>query len=903
MSSLAEREIPQYVGIYTNEEEKPCDVRIKLKKKTQSLNPRRHTLELENFNLESAEELYLEDGVLCFRSLPVIALSTLIEGFDTERWDHFKRYKRNFCNKCSTWYYHYATHRESEKHLNSLIPNPDLLLLYQDQRDVVIIVKDDTEEKNFASIGLLNNTEGDIRVQKLEIRSEAGHSYITYSGERNEKKSLQTIQLNDLIAAGYLGEKKFYLNSDKEISSSLHIINVHYTTQWERKKITLRVVLQKRCSVDFNIATEPKKNDEWKPVRFESTESPNDRSYVTKMPSLKDTGMKAVYQNLEHYYRSDQRYRPNRATDEMRNKLKRQSTKSNVVDKWLHLNSMDMLENIKNTLTAECKYVSTDDYEGSKLLIVNLELEKSLTLDLKKKDRVIVKADNGDQTYGKVRAIDVESIEIILEGETLNLAFGDNLKISNYFNQQTFTITHHALKEASAEALEFLHPRNISWPQPEMLEINFSQDKLTEEQKTCIKKILSHHDHIPFILTGAPGSGKSKILVEVSIQQVLLDRSGKVLICCPSNAALCTLQEKLEEHIRSAGYNITVTKISSPSAPVADSCLKYCTLEDGNTTHKFPTVERILGSHILLTTLQSSIRLKGLKHGEDIVDVRVSTIVSDEVCFASEAVAMIPVLSQLTGAQRKMKVVLCGDPKQLLYNSRSKAVNQLRGMDIITKLLTSSTYKDNNPASQHNLTENHRYPTPITQLLNKISYDNTVKSCACCGVDGGRKGLIKAIHVDSEYYTMVGKSNYSFSECMTALEEARKAKKAGLGSTRIVVYYKAQEALMTRVMKQEKYFGITLSTAESSQGDESNVVIVSPTIRRYPSDWHNKKNRLCMVMSRTKMQFIICADLMKMRRINSMKPLIKKIFLEGEYKAPRNVEEYVRHYMYIREKQ
>ena len=839
-----------------------------------------------------------EDENLCYHDIIIISQRHLIEIMARK---NNLVLKPNFCNSCNCSYYYNETHKNSTQHKNKERNPSNIVLKHENVEGEVIKVKCNREEAYTHRLQVKNNSESNIRIVSMTAKSTAGFSNVTFSGQRHRRYFYNKAHIEEDLSPGSVWSGHLFLNTENQVSSSAHLINVIYKKNKHRQNhyATLEIILQKRCNFRFDIKTQPKAEKEWQSVSFESnTETPNSPEYVTKM---QDPENKWMLSELNKFYNQTGYVKGSRPHNfrvaGLMDRLKETSNEKNVVHRWLALNYLDYLANRKNILEADCTYHSTTDFEGQRLLTLNLQLEKSHTMDLKKADRVMVKdCVTQVQTYGKVRMPTLDTLEIVLEGPDLDLEKGAKMKVTTFFNQQSFNITNHALNTASKEAVQLFFPGDMLHLEYELEEIDLLQSNLTQDQILCVKKIMKFHNLMPFCLVGAPGSGKSLVLVEVAVLHAIQNRkrkkNEKVLMCTPSNSALAVLLQKLLKHIKKTGQQLKVLKITSPSAKVEDICIQHCHLKDGKTVHGFPTVEEIMAADIILTTLQTSIRLRSLIHGETIIDILASVVICDEASFCPESQAMIPVLSQLQGNYRHLRIIYSGDPRQIQFKSKSNAVSELCKDDIITRLLKSEAYQ-NNPNSKHTMVENHRYPVLIAELLKEISYNDDLECCKCCARGDEDQGLLKIVHVDSEYKTVDSHSMYSYPEAVAALKEAVENKRQNQTS-RLIVYYKAQEALIKRMMVQKKYPEIVLSTAESSQGDESDVVVVSPTIPFFSSKWHSCDHRLCMVISRTRKKLILVADLVLASKVVNLSKLVRKALEKGEVVAPTHVKEQVK---------
>lgn len=99
----------------------------------------------------------------------------------------------------------------------------------------------------------------------------------------------------------------------------------------------------------------------------------------------------------------------------------------------------------------------------------------------------------------------------------------------------------------SKKKFSFLRNTNMKTEQYEspIIEIDFINEKLNEDQKDCVRAALQTKDLC--IIHGPPGTGKTSTLVEIILQLVELNK--KVLVVSPSNVAVDTIAERLLKYI------------------------------------------------------------------------------------------------------------------------------------------------------------------------------------------------------------------------------------------------------------------------------------------------------------------------------------------------------------------
>jgi hypothetical protein len=140
----------------------------------------------------------------------------------------------------------------------------------------------------------------------------------------------------------------------------------------------------------------------------------------------------------------------------------------------------------------------------------------------------------------------------------------------------------------------------------------FSRDlfdnQLNREQQKAVESIcLQNYGTLPYLISGPPGTGKTKTLVETALQLIKNDHNvSHVLICAPSDPATDTLVQRLSKHLNPSEM-LRLNRPSRTFAEVPDSVLPYCHVPKGQ-YHNFslPPFETLMSYKVVVTTCRDA---------------------------------------------------------------------------------------------------------------------------------------------------------------------------------------------------------------------------------------------------------------------------------------------------------
>ncbi|KAK1921912.1 P-loop containing nucleoside triphosphate hydrolase protein [Papiliotrema laurentii] len=277
-------------------------------------------------------------------------------------------------------------------------------------------------------------------------------------------------------------------------------------------------------------------------------------------------------------------------------------------------------------------------------------------------------------------------------------------------------------------------PRDLAWVDAD----------LNEQQKDAVSAVVNRRHRVPFLVSGPPGTGKTKTLVE-SVHQILLTNPyASVLVCAPSNPAADTIARRLAKHM-APGDMLRLNAPNRTFAEVPDDLLLHSYIQDS--AFALPPVQQLLRYRVVVTTcLDANIlneakvnnwNMMGMEcevhkalhprsHNVHPMFPHWTHLLIDEAAQASEPEALVPISVVLPYPIHvdcpmiDITVVLCGDVYQLgPVISSQEAREAGLDMSLLERLSEREVYK-NHPLSRKNLHKRGLevdYPAPFVNLL------------------------------------------------------------------------------------------------------------------------------------------------------------------------------------------
>lgn len=205
---------------------------------------------------------------------------------------------------------------------------------------------------------------------------------------------------------------------------------------------------------------------------------------------------------------------------------------------------------------------------------------------------------------------------------------------------------------------------------------------LNTVQRQAVSDIVTPGHTIPYLISGPPGTGKTKTIVESALQILQRDPNAKVLLCAPSNAAADTLVRRLKTQLLPKQM-FRLNSDKRTFAEVPQTILPYCFVEDDK--FALPPIKDLMQYQIVVTTCADSAILAKAKltnaniqgarfHFERYLNLRTKRpaptlfwthLLIDEAAQASEPETLAPVEVVLPiEPDVRPTLVLCGDRHQ-----------------------------------------------------------------------------------------------------------------------------------------------------------------------------------------------------------------------------------------------
>lgn len=133
----------------------------------------------------------------------------------------------------------------------------------------------------------------------------------------------------------------------------------------------------------------------------------------------------------------------------------------------------------------------------------------------------------------------------------------------------------------------------------------FFDKMLNWEQKKAVEAVCEgKYGKLPYLISGPPGTGKTKTIIETALQ-LLKNTSthGHIILCAPSDPAADTLVDRLRQHLNTSEM-LRLNRPGRTFAEVPGAVLPYCSIV--NDAFTLPAFQELMKYRVVVTTCRDS---------------------------------------------------------------------------------------------------------------------------------------------------------------------------------------------------------------------------------------------------------------------------------------------------------
>jgi helicase MOV-10 len=404
------------------------------------------------------------------------------------------------------------------------------------------------------------------------------------------------------------------------------------------------------------------------------------------------------------------------------------------------------------------------------------------------------------------------------------------------------------------------------------------------EQKKAILAIKKqNYGALPFLISGPPGTGKTKTIVESVLQLLNSDGfRGSILVCAPSDQAADILAMRLQKHLGPQRL-LRLNDYSRAFAEVPQPLLHYCFVDSKNNMFSLPAFLEMMSFDVVVTTCHDAdmlVRARLTNQDLHTVTVGFNSAISKNLAepplslhwaalFVDEAAQAleIDVLVPLTVVMPPRKstffpiLVMAGDEHQLGPVVHDKNIEF--STSLFERLFTRSVYAKHPLArSKHdgwrnlvfpmpvpafsNLVRNYRSHPAILAIPSTLFYNNTL----ICEADAtsliqwigwqGRKWPVMfscntGIDYCEAFTIATGEGWFNKAEAHMAVWYVESLIESALIHQRdicVIAPFMAQVRMIRDMCRERGLYDVNIGPMEAFQGLESRFVVLCTTRAR-----------------------------------------------------------------------
>ncbi|KAF2193809.1 P-loop containing nucleoside triphosphate hydrolase protein [Zopfia rhizophila CBS 207.26] len=410
-----------------------------------------------------------------------------------------------------------------------------------------------------------------------------------------------------------------------------------------------------------------------------------------------------------------------------------------------------------------------------------------------------------------------------------------------------------------------------------------------EQLKAVDSVAQNEYGLLPFLISGPPGTGKTKTIVEIALQLLQTTKTAHILICAPSDPAADTLALRLRKHLNPK----QLLRLNGPGRTMAEvpgALMPYCYID--RDMFYLPPMPQFMKYNIVVTSVQdTSILVDARLTNSDlhIIEKKMlsafrpedplapsplhwGALLMDEAAQGTELEALLPLTvilppSMYPATSPQPQFVLAGDQNQL--GPRTASHTKEFAISLFERLISRKIYTDH-PLSRSklkpsasppvltsamlpilyppfvNLIRNYRSHPSILSVPSTLFYSDTLIPEAHFPSSplqsfslwrGRRWPVLFLSNNGNDEIERDGGGWYNLSEARMACNLAQKlVTEAGVLQHKISIMspFAAQVKMLRELIRSNIYglWEINIGPLEAFQGLENRVVIICTTRTR-----------------------------------------------------------------------
>ncbi|KAF8966899.1 P-loop containing nucleoside triphosphate hydrolase protein [Flammula alnicola] len=410
---------------------------------------------------------------------------------------------------------------------------------------------------------------------------------------------------------------------------------------------------------------------------------------------------------------------------------------------------------------------------------------------------------------------------------------------------------------------------------------------LNAEQRLAVISVSLYQSPVPRLISGPPGTGKTRTVVEAVLQIFRVQPESCILLCAPSNPATDTLVLRLQKHL----LQHEMLRLNDPNrtfAEVPDTITPYCYVEDNKfaippwkTLMKYRVVvTSCLDASILVGVQCTNTKLMAMegdiagslhphRRPKHVVQPHWTHLLIDEAAQGSEPELLIPisvVLPEVYGEEVKDRTfmpqfALCGDihqryrPSCCLERARTAELE----VSLLERLFERPLYSNYMQDVRSQLAINNKRLPPYTTLVkvsttqlpshpvilmppSAIFYNDTLEPFATSNGTIAWSGLanpalplkfigtasVEQSNDERASWFNPGQISIVVDVIKTLLDNPRSCDPPlRPGEISVMAPWRKQVWTLRKRLRNEGFSAVDVGTVEDYQGRESRVVIIS----------------------------------------------------------------------------